>query len=207
MEPPPVFVITGQLAAGKSTVAKALLDRFEFGYHVDHDGLREMVTSGRASPIEWTAETSRQFDLATRAAAALARVYADAGFAIAIEGAVDPEPTERAISDPGLRDRLVGVILHPRLEVALGRNRTRQTKAFDTSILEAVMRRIDGDLSGDPAREGWHDIDNSDEPVEATVDRILAIAQNQGLSPGAGGTPTAGRLTTSEGLGDSAGSP
>ena len=116
---PPVFVITGQLSAGKSTVAKALLGRFEFGYHVDVDAIREMVTSGLASPLEWSEETTRQFELATRASAGLARVYADAGFAVAIEGAIDPDLAEQALAEVGLRDRMLGVVLRPRLDVAL----------------------------------------------------------------------------------------
>jgi hypothetical protein len=59
--------------------------------------------------------------------------------------------------------------------VALERNRTRQTKSFDTSILESAMREIDADVTRDAARDNWHAIDNSDEPVETTVDRILHI--------------------------------
>ena len=173
--PSPVFVITGQLSAGKSTVARALLDEFEFGFHVDVDGIRELVTSGLASPLEWTDETSRQFGLAIRASAALAAVYASAGFAVAIEGGLDPEDVERALEEVGLADRLVGIVLHPRLEVALARNRERRTKAFDTSVLENVMREIDGDLASDADRPGWHRLDNSDEPVERTVERILSI--------------------------------
>jgi adenylylsulfate kinase-like enzyme len=174
---PPIFVITGQLSAGKSTVARALLDRFPFGYHIDVDGIREMVTSGLASPLEWTDETSRQFDLAIRASAALARVYADAGFAVVIEGGIDPGLAESALEEHGLRDRMIGVVLRPRLDVALGRNRSRQTKSFDTSILENAMREIDADVARDAARPGWHAIDNSDESVESTVDRMLSIGR------------------------------
>jgi len=173
----PVFVITGQLSAGKSTVARTLLDRFPLGYHIDVDGIREMVSSGLASPLEWTDETSRQFELAVRASAALARVYADAGFAVAIEGGIDPELVEAALTEHGLRDRMVGVVLHPRLEAALERNRSRQTKDFDTSVLEGVMRQIDSDVARDAARPGWHEIDNSDESIESTVQRVLSIAR------------------------------
>ena len=174
---PPVFVITGQLSAGKSTIARALLDRFEFGYHVDVDGIREMVTKGLASPLAWTDETSRQFDLAIRASAALARVYADAGFAVAIEGGIDPELAESALTEAGLRDRMIGLVLHPRLDVALDRNRTRATKSFDTSILEDAMRLIEVDVARDAQRPGWHAIDNSDEAPDATVERILSIGR------------------------------
>ncbi len=176
-QPTPIFVITGQLSAGKSTVAKALLDRFPFGYHIDVDGIREMVTSGLASPLQWTDETDRQFGLAIRAAAALAQVYSHAGFAVAIEGGLDPEFVDVALEEQGLRDRMIGIVLHPRLDVALERNRTRQSKSFDTSILEGVMRQIDGDLERDAARPGWHEIDNSDESVDSTVERISAIGR------------------------------
>ena len=174
---PPVYVITGQLSAGKSTVAAALLQRFEFGFHIDVDGIREMVISGLASPLEWNAETTRQFDLAIRASAAMARIYADAGFAVAIEGGMDAETVETALAEAGIVDRLVGVVLHPRLQVALERNRARTSKAFDTTILEGVMREIDADLTNERPRERWQRLDNSDEPVEATVERILSIRQ------------------------------
>ena len=175
MDSQPIFVITGQLSAGKSTVARALLASFPFGYHVDVDGMREMVSSGLASPLEWTEETDRQFGLALRASAAVARVYADAGFAVAIEGGVDPAEIESALAEVGLRERMIGVVLHPRLDVALERNQTRATKSFDTSVLEGVMREIDADLVRGAAREGWHAIDNSDETVDATVRRIVAL--------------------------------
>lgn len=175
---PPIFVITGQLSAGKSTVAKALLGSYPFGYHVDVDAMREMVTSGLASPLAWTEETDRQFALALQASAAVARVYADAGFAVAIEGGVDPAQVESALGEVGLRDRMIGIVLRPRLEVALDRNRTRATKAFDTAILEGVMREIDDDLERAAGRTGWHDLDNSDEAVDATVARIRALERS-----------------------------
>jgi adenylylsulfate kinase-like enzyme len=176
-EQAPVVVITGQLSAGKSTVAKALLARFPFGYHIDTDGIREMVVSGLASPLEWNDETSRQFELAIRASVALAAVYADAGFAVAIEGGLDPEAVERAMTDAGLDGRWTGVILYPTLEVALDRNRTRTHKGFDTSILEDVMREIEDDLAREADRPGWHRLDNSSETVDETVDRILSIGR------------------------------
>ena len=49
--PAPVFVITGQLAAGKSTLARAVLARFDVGDHIEVDGFREGVVSGLASRL------------------------------------------------------------------------------------------------------------------------------------------------------------
>ena len=172
-----MYVITGQLSAGKSTVARALLARFPFGYHIDVDAIREMVVSGLAGPLDWTDETTRQFDLAIRGSAALAAVYADAGFAVAVDGALDASTMERALADAGLDGRWIGVILHPRLDVALERNRARTHKAFDTSILEDAMRAIEEDLSRVAERPVWHRLDNSSDTVEETVDRVLSIGR------------------------------
>ena len=110
-----------------------------------------------------------------RASAAVARIYAHGGFAVAIEGGIDPPLAGAALEAEGLAERAVGVILRPRLEVALDRNRSRAHKPFDTSILEGAMRRIERDLNEEAAQSGWHVIDNSDEPPERTVHRILAL--------------------------------
>jgi adenylate kinase family enzyme len=42
----PIFLILGSPAAGKSTVSKALLQRFERGFHIPVDDFRHMVVSG-----------------------------------------------------------------------------------------------------------------------------------------------------------------
>jgi adenylylsulfate kinase-like enzyme len=172
---PAVFVITGQLAAGKSTLAHALLERFPFGYHVDMDGIREMVSSGFASPLTPSDETTRQFRLAFHGAAALARVYHAAGFTVAIEGGMEPHAIQAALAAEGLEAHFVGVILHPTLDVALRRNRDRTTKGFDTSVLDDVIREIDADLAREAIPAGWTRIDNGDEPVGRTVERVLAL--------------------------------
>ncbi len=172
---PPVFVISGQLAAGKSTLARAVLERFPFGVHIDVDGVREMVTSGRASPIEWSGETARQFDLALPAGAAIAAIYAASGFAVAIEGGIDPVAIEKHLASTGLAGLTVGVILHPTIEVALRRNRERRTKAFDPRILEGPIRQIDAELRHEPLPPGWTRLDNSDESIEETTRRLLRL--------------------------------
>jgi len=173
--PAPVYVITGQLAAGKSTIARAVLARFDLGYHIDVDGIREGVVSGLASPLEWTAETDRQFALALDACAVLAAVYQRAGFAVAIEGGIDPAEVDAALDRAGIVDARIGVVLHPPLDVALERNRARTHKGFDTSVLEPAMTEIDADLRDEVPPPGWTTIDNGAEPVAATVERILEL--------------------------------
>jgi predicted kinase len=82
----PIFMITGTPGSGKTSVAVALMRRFPFGLHIPVDDLRELVVSGIAHPVPvWTAETERQFRLARRSAAQSARLYAAAGFAVALD--------------------------------------------------------------------------------------------------------------------------
>ncbi|MEA2520241.1 MAG: hypothetical protein QOF49_2321 [Chloroflexota bacterium] len=138
-----------------------------------------MVTSGRASPIDWTDETTRQFDLAINGSAVLARVYQRAGFAVAIEGAIDPAAVDRHLVAVGLDAEVVRVSLEPAVDVALRRNRQRATKPFDTAFLDDVIRRIDGDLRSEPLVAGWQRIDNGAESVDETVARILALRRDR----------------------------
>lgn len=176
MSGPPIFVITGQLAAGKSTLARALVERFPRGVHVDVDGMREMVVSGHASPLAWTEETTRQFRLAVAASVRVAAIYYEAGYAVAIEGAFDAQLAQEALADLGLWDAATPVELYPPLEVALQRNRSRTNKGFETSILDETIRRLDAELGARPPPDGWVRIDNGGETVAQTVDRILAAA-------------------------------
>ena len=170
-----VFIIAGAPGAGKSTVAEALLQSFPFGFHINVDGVREMVVSGLASPLEWGDETERQFDLAFRAAAKLARIYSDADFAVAVEAVMDPQYVVGDFVEPLGADRVVLISLAPSLDVLLDRNRNRTNKSFDTSILEMSIREVHREAAT-ADWTGWHVIDSSDQTVSETVESILAVA-------------------------------
>ena len=59
-------IIAGIQAAGKSTVARLLAQRFERGVHIEADVLYQMIISGRVlpeEPGEMTPEAERQLRL------------------------------------------------------------------------------------------------------------------------------------------------
>jgi chloramphenicol 3-O-phosphotransferase len=174
--PSPIFILTGPPGAGKSSIARALLQRFPFGFHIPLDDLREWVVSGVAHPVPtWTDETTRQFTLARQGAVQLARQYANAGFAVVIDDIVNLEDVAVHFSSALDGYPFHKVILLPSIAVALQRNRDRTNKTFDTNILDAPIHSIYQWFSEQviPPDE-WLVIDSSKLTIDETVERILS---------------------------------
>ena len=86
---PGVFLITGISAAGKSTVAQALAERFARGVHVRGDMFRRLIVAGREemSP-EPSDEAVRQLLLRYELMAATADAYAAQGFTVVAQDVI-----------------------------------------------------------------------------------------------------------------------
>jgi predicted kinase len=174
---PPIFVIVGPPAVGKSTTARALAGRFPLGLHIPVDDLRMMVVSGLALPAaEWSEPLVRQIALARATAARMALAYHDAGFAVVIDDfwdgnhAADYAPL---LDHPALRR----VILLPDEAEARRRNRARSGDTPAQAYIDEGIRSVYAQLA--PVLEhltadGWRILDTSTLSAAETVDALLS---------------------------------
>lgn len=165
-----VFLVTGVSAAGKSTVAQLLAERFEPSVHVRGDAFRRMLVHPlhRLSPDhpdEVEAHLRLRYSLATGATDA----FHDAGFAVVVQdvivGPLLADVVESIRSRP-----LHAVVLAPRRDVVAAREAARPKSAYGPG--NHSLEQLDDALRHDTPRIGlW--LDSSDQTPEETVEEIL----------------------------------
>jgi chloramphenicol 3-O-phosphotransferase len=167
-----VLILSGPPAAGKSTVAQALAERYDRVAHIDVDTLRHFVTpTGYIAPDRpgW----ERQQALATRNAAALARNFLEERFAVIIDDVVVTAEHlaqyVEALKPAGAPVHFVRLL--PRLEVCLARNAAREPGLRPSpKRIETVYRAFEAatDLPGAT-------IDSSELSAYETADHLQAL--------------------------------
>ncbi|WP_438021591.1 AAA family ATPase [Sorangium sp. So ce315] len=169
-ESPSIILITGLMAAGKSTVAQALAERLPRSVHVRGDVFRRMIVSGRAEMgFELSEEAERQLRLRYRVAAAAADLYFQAGFTVVYQDIVLGPGLAEVVQHHAGRPLHV-VVLCPDPAVVAAREAGRAKSGYRDA---ADVLDFDRVLRAETPRLGlW--LDTSDLTVAETVDQILA---------------------------------
>jgi chloramphenicol 3-O-phosphotransferase len=168
-QPPRVIVVTGVMAAGKSTVAQLLAERLERSVHLRGDSFRRMIVSG-AAPITPQGGGAMISELALRyrISSMVADTYADAGYTVVVQDIIGgpdlPAYTSLVRSRP-----LSVVVLAPRPEAVArreaGRPKSGYVDGWNVEDLDAAFRR-------ETPRVGlW--LDTSDQTPDETATEIL----------------------------------
>lgn len=165
-----VTLITGAMAAGKSTVAQALAERLTRSVHVRGDLFRRMVVAGRAemtadpSP-EAIAQLRLRYDLGVHTSLC----YAREGFDVIYQDIIMGADLQRVVDELGAALRQV-VVLCPSAEVLAAREAARPKSGYgdgwDPEAFDRELRECT------PRIGLW--LDSSTLTVEQTVDLILA---------------------------------
>lgn len=86
---PAGILVTGAMAAGRSTVAQALAERLPRAAHVRGDAFRRMIVSGREETLpEAGEEALAQLRLRYRRSASVADAYARSGWTAVVQDVV-----------------------------------------------------------------------------------------------------------------------
>ena len=178
------LLITGVMAAGKSTIAQAVAERMPKSVHLRGDAFRRMIINGRASMEPGMAdEAFAQLRLRYRIAAAAADAYCQAGFAVVYQDVIVGPILSEVIM---LHHRwpLHVVVLCPDPAVVAQRDANRSKVAYQgwqPDDFDHMTRTTT------PKVGLW--LDNSTLTVAETVDAIFAqFAQTSvGLPPPATG--------------------
>ncbi|MGA2210910.1 MAG: AAA family ATPase [Acidimicrobiales bacterium] len=163
------FVITGVMAAGKSTVADLLARRFDRGVHLRGDVFRKMIVTGRDPiPPSLGPEAVRQLELRSRLAAVTANEYWRAGFTVVLQDIY----VGQALNDVVARleiSPLFAVVLAPRPDVVASRERLRGKRGY---VGDWTVQSLCSEFESATPRIGlW--LDTSDMSPTETVDEIL----------------------------------
>ena len=168
-ERPRLILITGIMAAGKSTVAQQLAERFPKSVHLRGDVFRRMIVRGQAPmDFELSAEAYQQLTLRYQIAATVADLYLRAGFTVVYQDII-LGPELAAVAQYYRHHPLYIVVLCPAPAVVAAREVQRNKSGYHQAATVADFDRV---LRTDTPRLGlW--LDTTELTAAETVDQIL----------------------------------
>ena len=164
-----VILISGPMAAGKTTIARLLAERFTRGVHLEGDLFRRSIVSGRAEATpELSPEALAQLRLRYRLGAAAADTYAEAGFTVVLEDVVAGPMLEEWRTLVRTRPCQL-VVLLPSVVAIEEREAARAETGYDAWTIRQLYEVF---ADATPRVGLW--LDPSEQTPVQTVDAILA---------------------------------
>ena len=176
---PSVIMITGTMAAGKSSVAQALAERLPRSVHLRGDLFRRMIVRGQAAMnFELSPEAEAQLWLRYRLAASAAAQYVSAGFTVVYQDIVIGSALAEVVALHAAHP-LALFVLCPRAEVLAARDAARPKTGYPDEATVAAFDRV---VRQETPRLGYW-LDTSDLTLAETVDHILGHIDQAWVTP------------------------
>lgn len=175
---PGTILVTGIMAAGKSTIAQRVAERLPRSVHLRGDAFRRMIVNDRASmAADFDEASAAQLELRYKLAAASANLYCEAGFAVVYQDIILGPALARVVDSLSAHPLYV-VVLCPTPEAVERREAGRSKVGYGSwtpQILDEALRT-------DTPRLGlW--LDTSELTIDETVDTIFARADEARVLP------------------------
>ncbi|HKL73036.1 MAG TPA: AAA family ATPase [Candidatus Onthovivens sp.] len=165
-----IYLITGLMASGKSTLAEALAKRLDKSVHLRGDYFRKAIINGRVEMSENpTNDALDQLHLRYQLTAMVAINYYKEGFNVIIQDNYYGNDLLYIIELLKEIDLKV-IVLDPSLEVIKLRENNRNKKGYTNFKIEDLYKSFH-DYT--PRVGSW--IDNSKLTIEETVDKIINL--------------------------------
>lgn len=180
----PIYIITGIMASGKSTVAEALAGRFPRSVHIRGDAFRRFIVNGQAemNGESLSAEAVKQLHLRQELAADAARKYAAEGYTVVLQDIL-LGPDLEAMANRFADFEAHVIVLCPSAKSVAARDAHRRETRGKIAYAEGGLtpETMDAILRESTPRIGlW--LDTSELTVEQTVDEILRRYGDSALS-------------------------
>lgn len=178
---PSIILITGIMAAGKSTIAQALAEKLPKSVHLRGDLFRRMIVNNRDElapdeSAELTDTALEQLRLRYRIAATAANLYSEAGFTVVYQDIIIGPMINDVVAMLSASPLFV-VVLCPTPQVAAHRDATRHKTGYG----DWTPEQLDDDLHNNTPRLGlW--LDNSTLSIEETVSAIMARSDEAAMT-------------------------
>jgi chloramphenicol 3-O-phosphotransferase len=169
-----IYVITGVMASGKSTVAELLSRSLERCVHLRGDVFRKMIVTGREDMCENpSAEALSQLDMRYAIAAKAAITYYEYGFSVVVQDNFLGEKLLYFVELLGRCTKYV-IVLNPDLGAIKQREQNRAKKGYVGFSAESLYRTF---LNETPRIGLW--LDTSKLSAEETVGEIRKRAHSE----------------------------
>ncbi|MEW9095314.1 MAG: AAA family ATPase [Clostridiaceae bacterium] len=169
-----IYIITGIMASGKSTIAQMLAEQFDKGVHVHGDIFRKMIVKGNIDMTpEYSQSALEQLMLRYTTAAKVADMYYKAGFSVVVQDTYLGKEVNTFLkafeSSP-----VYFITLNPNVEAVVEREKKRNKTGYTTWEVEPLHKVL---INENPRIGLW--IDSSDLTPEETLSEIIKRAESE----------------------------